>query len=115
MITQFEGWIGIWYGCPRAHERGWSAGSGATVSLSLCDFLNVNVPSPAVDLGDLANVSLITAAGHDNLIVLPDGHGSNLVFLPQIPGEMSRHELPPDVGGCGEVRLAVLPSGACYL
>ncbi len=111
VITQFEGWIGIWYGCPKG-VNGESEESGCTVGLSLCDLLNVNVPSSAVDLSDLAYVSLITAAGHANLIIFPDGHRSNIVFLPQILGEGSRHELPPDMGRCSEMRLTVLSPGA---
>lgn len=48
------------------------------------------------------------SAAHLDLIVLANGHGSNIVFLSQLLGEGGGHDLPADVRRGVEVPLAVL-------
>lgn len=45
---------------------------------------------------------------HLDLVVLADGHGSDIVFLPQLLGEGGGHDLPADMRRGVEVPLAVL-------
>lgn len=45
-----------------------------------------------------------------DLVVLADGHGADIVLLPQLLGERGRHDLPANVRGGIEVAFAVFAS-----
>jgi len=55
---------------------------------------------------------LFYTSNDDNFIVLSDGHSSDLIFVLQIFGKMSAHELSSDVGGRRKMSLSLLSSGA---
>ena len=98
---------------------------GGTVGLLPLDALNVDpkricyakqnsifggkVDSPElgpVALKDLADLlALVVTSHHLHLVVLPHRHGSDSILSPQLLGEGSGHEAPPDVGGGREVPL----------
>lgn len=43
-----------------------------------------------------------------DLVILSDGHGADVVLLPQLLGEWGGHYFSSNVGRCIEVPLAVL-------
>jgi len=54
-------------------------------------------------------LSLKVSPHYLNLVVLPHRHGPDVVLDPQLLGQGSGHEFPPNVGRGREVPLPILP------
>ena len=65
-----------------------------------------------VDLDDFTPGALITAPDDRNLIVLPDGGGSDAILLSKVLGQRGRHDTVSKVGWCSKVSSSGLSSGA---
>merc|ERR1719151_375220 len=77
---------------------------GGAIGLLPLDPLNVDSELFPVALDNLAHLLTLVVASDDlHFIVLPDRHGPDSVLGPQLLGEGSGHEAPPDVGGGREV------------
>lgn len=80
-----------------------SDANGGTVGLLAIDLVDVDDPLQAVASGDLALAALVHAALDLDLVVLADGHGTDIVLVAELLGEGSAHEDPADVAGSLEV------------
>merc|ERR1719265_1666462 len=74
--------------------------------------LDVDAPLLAVDLDYLPLAIVVVSAHDEHLVVLADRQRAHGVLGAQILGQRGTHEFPADVGGCLEVCLAALPTGA---
>ena len=85
---------------------------GGTVGLLALDALDVDAELFTVALNDLADLlAFVVTANNLDLVVFADGHGPYAVLLTELLGEGGAHQDPPDVGGGGEVALALLATG----
>lgn len=76
------------------------------LSLHSLDVDDVFLPVNLDYFADL--LSLVVPSNNLDFVVLADGHGANVVLLPQLFGERGRHDLAADVGRRIEMPLAVL-------
>ena len=85
---------------------------GCSVDLFSGESLDVNDPLLTVDCGDLSFSCLVHTPGDQNLVVLTNGHASNVVSCLQFLGKVCRHELASRLRMGAEVSLAVLAARA---
>ena len=86
-----------------------------TVRLLLEQFLNVNAPSAAVDLGDLALATLVRATNHLHGVAVADGDAAGEPLSSQFLAQLSGHKLSAGAGGSSEVGLAGLSALAGHV
>jgi len=84
---------------------------GRSVSLLPVDAIDVNDKLLSVAGGDFAFTVLEGSTSDQNLIVLADGHGSDVVLGLQILGKVCAHDDAAFVGWRIEVSLTALSSG----
>ena len=84
-------------------------GVARTRSLLARDPLNVDDPLLAVALHNLALAPVVVSPHHLDLVVLAHRHRAHVVLVAELRRESRAHDLAPDGGGRGEVRLARLP------
>ena len=79
-------------------DFGWvdSDGDGHTISLVTSKFLNVNHVFPSVNLNNFSVFAFVSSSGDNNLVVLSNGHGSNVVLLAELTGQRSTHDHSSD-------------------
>lgn len=86
-----------------------------TVRLLLEQFLNVNAPSAAVDLGDLALATLVGATDDLHGVAVTDGDAAGKPLGSELLAELSGHQLSTDAGRSGEVSLSGLSALAGHV
>lgn len=79
-----------------------------TRGLLLDDTLDVDDILQTVDGSDLALAVLAAATDNKNLIILADGHGTDIVLLAELLTERCTHDGASDAGWSIEVCLAGL-------
>jgi len=85
---------------------------GLAVGLLAGNTLDVDDVFETVDGGDLSLTTLVGATLDDNLVVLADGDGTDVVLLTEFLGERSAHDHAAHAGRRREVSLAALsPAG----
>ena len=99
----------------RNHHLGRVDWNGHALPIGLVpgDTLHMNAELLSVHLRDLSLAVMVVTSHDHHLIVSANGHRSHSILGSQVLAQRSRHQLAPDVRGRCEVRLAILPPGAC--
>lgn len=83
-------------------------GDSRAISLLTLHPLDVDDTFLSVPLDSLADLlTFVVSSNPLDLVVLADGHGADVVLLPQLLGEWRRRDLPAPVGRGTEVPFAV--------
>lgn len=83
-------------------------GSRSTVGLLLGHLLDTDGVLETVHLGDLTLTALVGSSGNQNLVVLSDGQGADLVLLTELLRQRGGHDGSSLGRGSGEVSLPAL-------
>lgn len=71
----------------------------------------MNDPLLPVDLGNLSIPALVLSAYDQDLVILANREGANVVFAAEVLGEGSGHDLPAEARRSVKVSLAALATG----
>ena len=77
-----------------------------TIGLLFDDFLNVNAPFPAVNLGNLS-FAVLVGTDHDlDGVSMTNGNAADIVLLSELLRQVAGHQLSTDAGRGAEVCLS---------